>query len=289
MKEKNRNFVIITGISGAGKTKASNFLEDMGYFCIDNLPLSLIKKFVELYKRGIGGVDKVSLTIDIREKDFTKNFPKIYKELEEEGLNPFLLFLDAGEETLVKRYKETRRKHPLFTKDGLITAIRDEKLKLKEIKDLSDVVIDTSKLKPSELKQRLIEIFKEKKETVMSITIISFGYKYGIPIDSDIIFDVRFLPNPFYINGLREVSGLDEGVKRYVLSHAATKGFLKRFKDMIFFLIPQYVKEGKTSLIISFGCTGGKHRSVVISEEVQKILEEKGYKCTLFHRDIRKE
>lgn len=286
---KTKDFVIITGISGAGKTKASEFLEDIGYFCIDNLPLNLIEKFVEIFKKGASQIKKVSITLDIRESEFEKNFPIILEKLKKDGVNPFIIFLDADQETLLKRYKETRRKHPLYSEEGLLSSIKIEKEKLSFIKNLSDVIIDTTDMTLSDLKGKLTETLKEKKETILSITIITFGYKYGIPIDSDLIFDVRFLPNPFYLDKLKNTTGLDDEVKNFVLSHEITKGFISKFKDLILFLIPEYIKEGKTSLIISFGCTGGKHRSVVIGEEIKKILENYGYKSTIFHRDLRKE
>jgi len=286
---KNKDFVIITGISGAGKTKASEFLEDIGYFCIDNLPLNLIEKFVEIFKKGVSKIKKVSITLDIRESDFEKNFIPIIEKLKRDGIDPFIIFLDAEAETLIKRYKETRRKHPLYGEEGLLSSIKTEKEKLNFIREISDVVIDTTDMNLSDLKNKLIDILKEEKESILSITIITFGYKYGIPIDSDLIFDVRFLPNPFYLDKLKNVTGLDEEVRNFVLSHEKTKEFIPRFKELILFLIPEYIKEGKTSLILSFGCTGGKHRSVVIGEEVKKILEENGYKTTIFHRDIRKE
>lgn len=286
---KTKDFVIITGISGAGKTKASEFLEDIGYFCIDNLPLNLIEKFVEIFKKGASQIKKVSITLDIRESEFEKKFPEILDKLKKNGLSPFIIFLDADQETLLKRYKETRRKHPLYSEEGLLSSIKIEKEKLSFIKNLSDVIIDTTDMTLSDLKGKLTETLKEKKEAILSITIITFGYKYGIPIDSDLIFDVRFLPNPFYLDKLKNTTGLDDEVKNFVLSHETTKGFISKFKDLILFLIPEYIKEGKTSLIISFGCTGGKHRSVVIGEEVKKILENYGYKSTIFHRDLRKE
>ncbi|MGB9750088.1 MAG: RNase adapter RapZ [Caldisericia bacterium] len=286
--EKNKNFVIITGISGAGKTKTSEFLEDIGYFCIDNLPLNLIEKFVEIFKKGIADTNKVAITLDIREKDFDVNFPEIIKDINKKGIEPFIIFLDADEEILIKRYKETRRKHPLYSEEGLSSSIKIEKDKLKMIKEISDIVIDTTEMKPSDLKSRIVEILREEKSNLISITIISFGYKYGIPLDSDLMFDVRFLPNPFYMNNLKNTTGLDEEVQNFVLSNDATIGFLNRLKDLIFFLIPQYINEGKSSLIISFGCTGGRHRSVVIAEEVKRILEKNKFRCTIFHRDIRK-
>lgn len=286
---KTKDFVIITGISGAGKTRASEFLEDIGYFCIDNLPLNLFEKFIEIFKKGASQIKKVSITLDIRESEFEKKFPEILDKLKKNGLSPLIIFLDADQETLLKRYKETRRKHPLYSEEGLLSSIKIEKEKLSSIKNLSDVIIDTTDMTLSDLKGKLTEILKEKKETILSITIITFGYKYGIPIDSDLIFDVRFLPNPFYLDKLKNTTGLDDEVKNFVLSHETTKGFISKFKDLILYLIPEYIKEGKTSLIISFGCTGGKHRSVVIGEEVKKILENYGYKSTIFHRDLRKE
>ncbi|MDI6861276.1 MAG: RNase adapter RapZ [Caldisericia bacterium] len=286
---KTKDFVIITGVSGAGKTKASEFLEDIGYFCIDNLPLNLIEKFVEIFKKGGSQIKRVSITLDLRESEFEKKFPIIIEKLKRDGINPFIIFLEADQETLIKRYKETRRKHPLYSEEGLLSSIKTEKEKLSIIRDLSDVIIDTTEMSLSDLKRKLTETLLETKESIFSITIITFGYKYGIPIDSDLIFDVRFLPNPFYLDKLRNTTGLDDEVKNFVLSHETTKGFISRFKDLILFLIPEYIKEGKVSLIISFGCTGGKHRSVVIGEEVKKILENYGYKSTIFHRDIRKE
>ena len=263
-------FIIVTGLSGAGKSEATKSLEDMGYFCVDNLPPTLITKFAEACKQSDGKIDKVALVIDIRGG---------------------ILFLDAADEVLVKRFKEKRRSHPLSGGGRVITGITLERKKLREVKDKADIIIDTSKYKIGDLREEMNKYFGDETlpEKQLSITILSFGFKYGIPVDSDLVFDVRFIPNPFYIPELKPFSGLDTPVKDYVLKQDETKSFLEKINDMLEFLIPNYQKEGKRQLIISIGCTGGRHRSVAIANEIYENLYNKNYNVYSEHRDIKED
>lgn len=281
-------FVIVTGLSGAGKTEAIRSLEDLGYFCVDNLPPTLIPKFAEACNQSDGKIEKIALVMDIRGGKFFDALFESLKYLTDQEFKYEILFLDSSDEVLVKRFKESRRKHPLAP-DGRVTrGIILERSKLREVKDRADNIIDTSRLKPRELREKITEIYGEEGqlERELSITILSFGFKYGIPVDSDLVFDVRFLPNPFYIPELKRFSGNDEPVKHYVLSHEETQGFITKLEDMLRFLIPNYLKEGKRQLIVSIGCTGGRHRSVAIANEIYEKLRDEGGKVNIEHRDI---
>jgi len=285
---KKMRFVIVTGLSGAGKSEAIKSLEDIGYFCIDNLPPTMIPKFAEACFRTEGKIDKIAMVIDIRGGEFFDDLFDSLEYLKEKQYKYEILFLDASDEVLVKRYKETRRKHPLAPNGRIINGINLERQKLRDVKNRADNIIDTSKLKARELKEKIIEIYAENGqiENEFVITLISFGFKYGIPVDSDLVFDVRFLPNPFYIPELKGLTGNDAVVMDYVLSHDVTKEFIQKLTDMLEFLIPGYIAEGKKQLIISIGCTGGRHRSVAIANSLYEKFRADGRRVNLDHRDI---
>ena len=284
-------FIIVTGLSGAGKSEATNTLEDMGYFCVDNLPPKLIKKFAEVCKQSQGSIDKVALVMDIRGGIFFDDLFESLSELSREQFQYEILFLDTSDEVLVKRFKEKRRSHPLAPGGRVITGIELERQKLREVKDKADVIIDTSKYAIKDLREEMARKFgdKEMPEKQMAITILSFGFKYGIPVDSDLVFDVRFIPNPFYIPELKPFSGNDEPVKNYVMDQIETQTFLEKANDMFEFLIPNYQKEGKRQLIISIGCTGGRHRSVAIANSIYETLRANNHDVYIEHRDIKED
>ena len=284
-------FIIVTGLSGAGKSEATNALEDMGYFCVDNLPPKLIKKFAEVCKQSQGSIDKVALVMDIRGGIFFDDLFESLSELSKEQFQYEILFLDTSDEVLVKRFKEKRRSHPLAPGGRVITGIELERQKLREVKDKADVIIDTSKYAIKDLREEMARKFgdKEMPEKQMAITILSFGFKYGIPVDSDLVFDVRFIPNPFYIPELKPFSGNDEPVKNYVMEQRETQTFLQKANDMFEFLIPNYQKEGKRQLIIAIGCTGGRHRSVAIANSIYETLHSNNHDVYVEHRDIKED
>ena len=284
-------FIIVTGLSGAGKSEATNAIEDMGYFCVDNLPPKLIKKFAEVCKQSQGSIDKVALVMDIRGGIFFDDLFESLSELSREQFRYEILFLDTSDEVLVKRFKEKRRSHPLAPGGRVITGIELERQKLREVKDKADVIIDTSKYAIKDLREEMARKFgdKEMPEKQMAITILSFGFKYGIPVDSDLVFDVRFIPNPFYIPELKPFSGNDEPVKNYVMDQIETQTFLEKANDMFEFLIPNYQKEGKRQLIISIGCTGGRHRSVAIANSIYETLHSNNHDVYVEHRDIKED
>ena len=284
-------FIIVTGLSGAGKSEATNALEDMGYFCVDNLPPKLIKKFAEVCKQSKGSIDKVALVMDIRGGIFFDDLFESLSELSKEQFQYEILFLDTSDEVLVKRFKEKRRSHPQAPGGRVITGIELERQKLREVKDKADVIIDTSKYAIKDLREEMARKFgdKEMPEKQMAITILSFGFKYGIPVDSDLVFDVRFIPNPFYIPELKPFSGNDEPVKNYVMEQTETQTFLQKANDMFEFLIPNYQKEGKRQLIISIGCTGGRHRSVAIANSIYETLRANNHDVYIEHRDIKED
>ena len=279
-------FIIVTGLSGAGKTETTRTLEDLGYFCVDNLPPKLIPKFAEACSNG--NIEKVALVIDIRGGIFFDDLFESLSFLKKNDYKHEILFLDASDEILVKRFKETRRSYPLAPSGRVINGINEERKKLSEIKKKADIIIDTSKYKIRDLREKLNEYYGDNTnvEKSLAITVLSFGFKYGIPVDSDLVFDVRFIPNPFYITELRQYSGKDEPVKRFVLNQKETQEFIAKIKDMLLFLIPNYIKEGKRQLIISIGCTGCRHRSVAIANEIHKILVDNNFNVKIEHRDI---
>ena len=284
-------FVIVTGMSGAGRSTALRALEDAGYFCVDNLPISLIEKFSELIYPGNTEVTKVALGIDIRSGKVFNELAATLEELTVAGVNYEILFLDSSDEVLVKRYKETRRTHPLAQNGRVADGIQEERKRLEFLKKQADYIIDTSNLLTRELKQELDKIFVQNKNFKnLVITVLSFGFKYGIPTDSDLVFDVRFLPNPYYYEELRKLSGNDKPVQDFVMGFEVSHRFLDKLIDMIQFLIPNYVLEGKNQLVISIGCTGGKHRSVTLANKLyERLRNNADYAVRIEHRDIEKD
>ena len=282
-------FVIVTGMRGAGKTTVLKFLEDINYFCADNLPPALLLKFAELFEQGTE-IDKVALGIDIRGGKLFEDFFQGLSQLTENGYDYEILFLDASDECLIKRFKETRRSHPLSKGGSIAEGIQKERAILEQVKKRADYIIDTSNILTRELKEKINDIFvlHEAFDSLM-ITVGSFGFKYGIPIDSDLVFDVRFIPNPFYIPELKELTGNDAPVNDYVMGFEESRVFLNKLLDLLEFLIPKYIKEGKNSLVISIGCTGGKHRSVTIANQLYLALKQKGHSVRLRHDDMEKE
>lgn len=284
-------FVIVTGMSGAGKATALKTLEDAGFFCVDNLPIQLIRRFAEIAYDEQIQVDDVAISVDIRSGRALNQLNACLTDLKENNYTYEILFMECSDETLVKRYKETRRTHPLSTKNGrIIDGIKKERELIGFIKDEADYIIDTSSLLVRELKAELDKIFVQDKEYGnFIVTIMSFGFKYGIPRDSDIVQDVRFLPNPYYDEALRPLTGNDKAVHDYVMDSQESLDFIDKFTDLIQFLIPNYIKEGKNQLVISIGCTGGKHRSVTIANEVYDRLQKSKYTVRILHRDTGKD
>lgn len=276
---------IITGLSGAGKTKAVECMEDLGYYCIDNLPPKLMKDFVALSGNDI---KKAAFVMDIRGGEFFEDLKIGIEELDKTEKNHKVVFLEATDEVLIRRYKETRRIHPV-SKDGSIQeGISTEREKLAEIRKMADYIIDTSNLSNAQLKKEIKKIFDtDEKVESLSISILSFGYKNGIPLDSDIVFDVRFLPNPFYLSSMKHLTGNNRKVKEYVMKWPESKAFVQKSYDLIQFLLPFYLREGKSQLVIAFGCTGGQHRSVTLANEFYQMLSDEGKRVTVAHRDIK--
>lgn len=283
--------VIVTGMSGAGKTIALKMLEDIGFYCVDNLPIPLMEKFAELTVSSHRGVIDAALGIDIRNRDELTAVNRIFEDWKQKKTNFEILFLDAGDSILIKRYKETRRSHPLAGSGRIEKGIYKERSKMAFLKARADYIIDTSNLLTKELRQELEKIFLDKERYYnLYVTVLSFGFKYGIPADADLIFDVRFLPNPYYVEGLRPKTGEDQEVRSYVMQGNTASEFIAKLTDMLHFLIPNYVLEGKNQLVIGIGCTGGKHRSVTIAKAIYNQL--KGYEglgLKLEHRDIGKD
>ena len=279
--------VIVTGMSGAGKTIALKMLEDMGFYCVDNLPIPLADKFVQLAAGG-RGISQAALGVDIRGGEELGELDSVLKDWRERGLDFKVLFLDASDEALIKRYKETRRSHPLAGAGRIDQGIAMERERLEFLRRDADYIIDTSRLLTRELRQELEKIFvKNQAFRSMFITVLSFGFKYGIPQDGDLVFDVRFLPNPYYVEELRPLTGEDERIQTYVKQGGTAEEFLAKLYDLVDFLIPNYISEGKNQLVIAVGCTGGKHRSVTIARELYAHLKERdAYGIRLEHRDI---
>lgn len=281
-------FVIVTGMSGGGKSTTLKMLEDMGFYCVDNMPVSLLEKFAELITQPGTELTKVALGLDVRSGQSFMELPNIIDNLSEKDIVVDVLFLDASEKALIKRYKETRRIHPLSPEGRVEDGVKKEREMLEKIKSRATLVIDTTNLLTRELKAQLDEIFvNEKAYNNLMVSVMSFGFKHGIPVDADLVFDVRFLPNPFYIEELKTKTGLDAEVRDYVMSFPEAGEFLDKIVDLLKFLIPNYIKEGKYSLVVAIGCTGGKHRSVTLAEGLYKKLEEQGgCGLKLYHRDV---
>ena len=282
-------FVIVTGMSGAGKLTAIKLLEDVGFYCVDNLPVPLIEKFVELIVTSRSENNKVALGLDVRADQPFEEACRVLDNLKKSGYKYEILFMDASQHVLMKRYKESRRLHPLSLEGRVEDGIRKEREILKSIKEDADYVIDTSNLLTRELKEEIDRIFVRNEEyNSLMVTILSFGFKNGIPADADLVFDVRFLPNPYYIDELKLQTGNDKAVQDYVMGFPESEEFMRKLEEMIHFLIPNYVKEGKYQLVIGIGCTGGKHRSVTLANELYKRMKDKGnYGLKLYHRDVK--
>jgi len=285
---RSARFIVLTGLSGSGKSQAIRALEDLGYFCVDNLPTKLIPTLAALVKRE--GISRVAIVVDIREKNFVAEFPRTFKKLRAiKGLNPALIFLEASHEALVRRFSETRRPHPLTPDKSAAEGIRAERKQMNVIRGMADQIIDTSELTVHQLRQAFAGFsgVTRDEKTKLPVTLVSFGYKYGIPTDADLVFDVRFLPNPHFVQRLRLKTGKDREVVRFMEQHAVTGQMLDRLTDLLKFLIPQYVTEGKSYLTIGIGCTGGRHRSVMIAEALKKTIDGlPGARVRVQHRDI---
>ena len=291
MKEESESdktpFVIITGLSGSGKGTVLNAFEDMGYFCVDNLPLDFVSKFAE-FSQGVGTKTRpAAIVIDVREGGELFRFPKVFQKLKKSELQVTLIFLEASDDALIRRYSETRRPHPLTRDKPIGLALREERRRLRPIKKLADTVIDTSQFNVHELRRFIGDKFHRKASDLpLLISLISFGFKYGIPLESDLVFDVRFLPNPNFVRRLKRKTGQDKEVIDYIRSFSQSIELIRRLSDLLLFLIPNYIIEGKSYLTISVGCTGGKHRSVMIANALNEMLSSRGLKSKVSHRDI---
>ena len=283
-------FVVVTGLSGAGKTQAMHAMEDIGFFCVDNLPPALIPVFYDLCVKSEDIMGRVAVVTDTRGGELFKSFFTAMEALKHDKKPYKILFLDASDNVLVRRFKETRRKHPLSDdlNGSLEQAVKLEREMLKPMRESSDYVIDTSLVSPAQLRSRIAQLFLNSAEDSLAVHCISFGFKYGVPMESDLVFDVRCLPNPFYDENLRPLTGLDAPVRDYVMEKEETKGFVARFTDMVDYLLPLYAKEGKSQLVIAVGCTGGHHRSVALAQYMCDHLTEKGVKASVTHRDMQK-
>ncbi|HWR38782.1 MAG TPA: RNase adapter RapZ [Patescibacteria group bacterium] len=280
--------VIITGMSGAGKTQVVRCLEDLGYFCVDNLPPALIPKFAELCSQSDGKVSRIALVVDIRGGEFFDTLVHVLEEMEKQGYVYEVVFLEASDATLIRRYKETRRRHPLAPNSRISDGISSERDRLEHIRGRATHIIDTSELSTTALREKITGLFSgEREQARMTITVVSFGFKYGMPLDADMVFDVRFLPNPFYVESLRHHSGQEEAVAEYIWKWPVTRHFMEKLTNLVDFLVPLFIKEGKSQLVIAVGCTGGMHRSVFVAEKVFEGLRSKGYKVNVEHRDVR--
>ncbi|KQL53088.1 glmZ(sRNA)-inactivating NTPase [Heyndrickxia shackletonii] len=283
----NVQLVIITGMSGAGKTVAIQSFEDLGFFCVDNLPPTLLPKFLELMKDANNKMNKVALGMDLRGREFFDSLFKALDELAEiSWVAPQILFLDADDSVLVRRYKETRRLHPLSPTGLPLEGIAQERTLLEELKGRAQILYNTSKMSPRELREKILTEFSLNKQATFTVNVMSFGFKHGIPIDADLVFDVRFLPNPYYVQHMRPKTGLDQEVYEYVLKWNETHKFLEKITDLLSFMLPHYKREGKSQLVIAIGCTGGQHRSVALTEYIGHYFEEDYHTC-ISHRDIK--
>jgi len=283
-----RRFVILTGLSGSGKTQAIRALEDLGYFCIDNLPTQLIPTIAELTLRDASSLEKLAIVVDIREKGFLAEFPRVFRKLRPvPKLKPTLIFLEASHSALVRRFSETRRPHPLARDRSVSEGITEERDKLNQIRAMADLIIDTTNLTVHELRDIFMQMSRDGRERAdMVVNLVSFGYKNGVPVDADLVFDVRCLPNPHFVDSLRKLTGRDAAVVRYMRKHPETHDFLEQLTSFLRFALPQYVQEGKSYLTVAIGCTGGQHRSVMMAEALKKSLRGvKGVRLRVKHRD----
>jgi RNase adapter protein RapZ len=288
-KKLQRQLVVITGLSGSGKGSVLKAFEDLGFYCVDNLPLDLIPKFADLCHEPGSHIRRAAVVVDIREGDVLSRLPSMYQSLHRDGLRLSLVFLEASDKILIRRFGETRRPHPLGRDLPVREGIRLERMLLKPMRQIADAVIDTSRMNVHELRDFIQVKFGElKARRALLISVVSFGYRFGVPTDADLVFDVRFLPNPNYVTSLKNKTGRDQAVQRFMDSYPQTKEFEVRLMDMILYLLPHYIREGKSYLTIAIGCTGGRHRSVALAERISSDLEGEGYKTKLTHRDIGK-
>jgi UPF0042 nucleotide-binding protein len=283
-------FVVITGLSGAGKSYAIKCFEDMGFFCVDNLPTTLIPTFADLVARADTRRGRVALGVDVREGEYLSHFLEALAQLRERGHTVEVLFLEASEDALLRRYRETRRRHPLAPDGNVLDGIRAERKALSTVREVADRIVDTSALTVHQLKDFLIEAYvAPKARPGLAVSLVSFGFKHGVPIDADLVFDVRFLPNPHFVEGLRPLDGRDARVREFVLQHGESRELLRRISDFLGFVLPAYQREGKAYLTIAVGCTGGRHRSVALVEELRPFVDGLGFTPTLVHRDLDRE
>jgi UPF0042 nucleotide-binding protein len=286
-KPNPRQLVILTGLSGSGKRSVLNTFEDLGFYCVDNLPVSLIPTFSELYEGGRGEIERAALLVDAREGEQIDKLPGIYRKLNAEHAAT-LVFIEASDAALQRRFSETRRPHPLGKEASIAEGIREERRRMAPIRKLADVVIDTTKFNVHELRELIIDRFQNAGRRPLLVSVVSFGFRYGILTDADLVFDVRFLPNPHFIPRLRPFSGKDPRVARYIRSFPQTGEFLRRIESLLGYLIPHYIREGKSYLTVALGCTGGRHRSVALAEVISRALHRKGYAAKVVHRDLDK-
>lgn len=283
-------FVVITGLSGAGKSYAIKCFEDMGFFCVDNLPTTLIPTFADLVARSNQTTSRVALGVDVREGEYLTHLLDTLSELRGRGHTVEVLFLEANEEALVRRYRETRRRHPLAPEGNVVEGIRAERKALSTMREVADRIVDTSTLTVHQLKDRLIEMYVTPgQRTGLTISLVSFGFKHGVPFDADLVFDVRFLPNPHFVEGLRSLDGRDARVREFILAHEESRELLRRLDDFLGFVLPAYQREGKAYLTVAVGCTGGRHRSVALVEELRGLLRRLGLAASVVHRDMDRE
>jgi RNase adapter protein RapZ len=283
-------FVVITGLSGAGKSYAIKCFEDLGYFCVDNLPTTLIPTFAELCAQSSREMRKIALGVDVREGEYLVHFVETLHALRAHGHRVEVLFLEAGDDALVRRYHETRRRHPLAGEGSVLDGIRAERQALAHLREAADRVLDTSRLTVHQLKDRLVEAYgPQESRRVLTVSLVSFGFKYGVPYDADLVFDVRFLPNPHFVESLRALDGRDPAVAKFLLSHDESRELLARLEDLLRFLLPLYQREGKSYLTVAIGCTGGRHRSVTLVESLAGFLEELRVTPIVRHRDLDRE
>ena len=283
-----RQLVILTGLSGSGKSTVLKTFEDLGYYCVDNLPVQLIPVFSELHSYGGADINRAALLIDAREGEQLKHLPALYKQIHRE-VGATLVFIEASDDSIVRRFSETRRPHPLGRHRPVSESLRREHELMAPIRKLADIIIDTSRFNVHELRQFIVRRFQPRVRRPLMISVVSFGYRYGVPVDADLVFDVRFLPNPHFVPGLRKFSGKDRKVARYIGSFPQTKQFLRRMEGLLLYLLPHYIREGKSYLTIALGCTGGRHRSVMMADSVARALAGRGYTVKSVHRDLERE
>jgi UPF0042 nucleotide-binding protein len=282
-----RQLVLLTGLSGSGKGSILKTFEDLGFYCVDNLPVALIPAFSELYVEGVGEVERAALLVDAREGEGIKKLPEIYRKMKSER-SVALVFVEASDEALLRRFSETRRPHPLGQDFSILEGIREERRRMAPIRRLADLTIDTTKFNVNELRRFILDRFESPGKRPLMVSVVSFGFRYGIPTEADLVFDVRFLPNPHFVPRLRPFSGKNPRVARYIRSFPQTGQFLRRIEGLLFYLIPHYIREGKSYLTVALGCTGGRHRSVMLAEVIRRSLARRGYSTKVVHRDLDK-